>query len=254
MAVDYSTLIGQLLGGGIDLYNVFGHGGTTDMGVAKDAAARADPFATQRPQYQTMLQGLLTDPNSFKTDPGYQFALGQGQDAIKGAGNAIYGGTRAGAIYPELAKFTEGYASQSYDKRIDELMRLAGAESGSPGLAGQLYARGGEQRDQDLGNGIGSLLSGLLGGPSLGGLLSGNEGGIVGLISRLLNPNSSGGLPNVSGTNTIGTGSGTSTIGGGGTPGGGYDFSGGGDPYGFGDPGGLNDFITDPWADLGFGT
>ena len=195
------TVLAQLLGGGVSLYNSLGHGGTTDMGVAKTAAGLADPFASQRPGYQTQLHDLLTNPDSFKTDPGYQFALSQGQDAIKGAGNAIYGGTRAGAIYPELAKFTEGYASQSYDNRINQLMTAAGANSGSPGTAGALYAQGGQNANNDLGSGLNSLLSSLLGG-------AGNaNGGVLGtLLQTLLGGKGGGSSVDPSGTN-MGTGS-----------------------------------------------
>jgi len=186
--MNLGTLIAQALGGGASLYNAFGSGGTTDMGVAKDAAKLADPFAGERAGYQTQLRDSLTNPGSFTADPGYQFALSQGQDAIKGAGNAIYGGTRAGAIYPELAKFTEGYAAQNYDTRINQLLTAAGATSGSPGTAGALLARGGENRNNSIGTGLNSLLSGILGGAG-----SGNSGGILGSLLTAILRGSGGG-------------------------------------------------------------
>ena len=143
----------------------------------------ADPFASQRPQYQQQLQQLMTDPNSFKQDPGYQFALGQGQEAISGASNALYGGTRAGSLYPELAKYTEGYASQSYDNRIQQLMQMAGVQSGSPGTAGALNAGGYQNQSSDLGGGLSNLGRALW--PQAGN-------GLGALINRLINPSSGG--------------------------------------------------------------
>jgi hypothetical protein len=124
-----------------------------DVTRAQNAAALADPFATQRPQYQQMLQGLLTDPNSFKKDPGYQFALSEGQQGIERQANALYGGGGAGALLPELAKYTEGYAAQNYDQRINQLMTLSGATTGSPGTAGQLLAGGYQNQDKSLAGG-----------------------------------------------------------------------------------------------------
>ncbi len=250
MAVDLGTLIGSLLTGGYDLFRGFSGGSQGDIGRAREAAALADPFASQRPQYQEMLQGLLTKPGSFVADPGYQFALGQGQDAIQGAGNAIYGGTRAGAIYPELAKFTEGYAAQNYDNRINQLLRASGAESGSPGAAGAILAGGFDKQDQNIGAGLSSLLNGLLGGPSLQGLLGGNEGGLVGLISRLLSPSKNGMSGGTPSWNALSPSDAYRDFAGGDNP---TPFTslvppGGGDPYGFGDPGGLNDFGGNNWT------
>ncbi len=193
--------LGPLLTGGYSLYQGAGGG---DISHAREAAALADPFASQRPAYQNKLMDLLTNPGSFSGTPGYQFAVSQGQDAIKGAGNAIYGGTRAGAIYPELAKFTEGYANQDYDTRINQLLTAAGATSGSPGTAGALLAGGFQNQNQDIGSGLSNALLGLLGGRALG---AGGSDGIIGLLGKILNPSSSGGLPNVTGTNTIGGGS-----------------------------------------------
>ena len=209
--------IGPLATGLYDLYRGISGGSAGDLGRAKEAAAAADPFSTQRPAYQKQLMDLLTKPGSFQTDPGYQFALGQGQDAIKGAGNAIYGGTRAGAIYPELAKFTEGYANQAYDTRVNQLSGLAGMNAGSPGTAGALLAGGFQNQNQDIGSGLSSALLGLLGGRALG--TAGD--GIIGLLGKYLTPNSTGSLPSGSYPNFAGGSNSTpfnSLVGGGGDP------------------------------------
>jgi len=139
------------------IYDLFRGAGGTDINQSKAAAAAADPFSTQRPQYQQMLQGLLTDPTSFKADPGYQFALGQGQEAGLRSANKIYGTQRAGAIPIELAKYTEGYAAQNYDNRINQLLTLSGANTGSPGTAGLILASGYNQQRADLSGGAQGL-------------------------------------------------------------------------------------------------
>lgn len=98
---------------------------------------QSNPYATMIQQqwgnqdnpYAKQLQGLLTDPNSFKTDPGYQFALSQGQKGIERASNALYGTARTGSLAPELAKYTEGYANQAYSDRINQLSGLTNAQN-----------------------------------------------------------------------------------------------------------------------------
>lgn len=90
--------------------------------IAKSWGNQDNPYAKQ-------LQGLLTDPNSFKTDPGYQFALSQGQKGIERASNALYGTARTGSLAPELAKYTEGYANQAYSDRIAQLAGLTNAQN-----------------------------------------------------------------------------------------------------------------------------
>ena len=147
------------------------------------AAGMADPFAAQRGQYQQQLLGLLTDPSSFKSDPGYKFALQQGQEGITRAENALAGTMRSGALAPELAKFTEGYASQAYNDRISQLALLSGATTGSPAAAGQLYAGGYNANQSSIGGGIktiGDLIGGLLG---IGGS---SGGGLVDAINKLI--------------------------------------------------------------------
>ena len=213
-----------------------------DVNRAKEAASLADPFASQRGQYQKQLQGLLTDPNSFKTDPGYQFALGQGQEGISRASNALYGTQRTGHLAPELAKFNEGYASQAYGDRINQLMQLSGANTGSPAAAGQLLAGGFANQDKSLAGGaagIGTLLDMLTQG------MGGGSGGLLGVIKSILGGGGVGGgagpggsVDPVTGEITYGTGPGAST---------GVGDQGGfpGDPnYGIGEP-------VDPGFDIG---
>ena len=48
---DWGMIIGQILSGGYDLYRSSAGGNRGDVGRAREAAAMADPFASQRPQY-----------------------------------------------------------------------------------------------------------------------------------------------------------------------------------------------------------
>ena len=52
-------------------------GGGGGGGGSQQAASAADPFAGQRPQYQTMLANLINNPSSVTSTPGYQFQMDQ---------------------------------------------------------------------------------------------------------------------------------------------------------------------------------
>ena len=144
-----SLIGGELLGGDE------GGGGTPSSG----AAGVADPFARQRPQYQTQLQTLMKDPGSFASSPAYSFAFDQGLEAVNrtaaakgmlGSGNRLY----------ELTNYGQGMAGQQYFNQANLLATLAGATSGSPGTAGNLEAG----YNQAQGQGAGQLASGVIGG------------------------------------------------------------------------------------------
>lgn len=180
--------VGDIAKGIGGLYDLWTGVAGTDINRAREAANMADPFATQRGQYQGQLQQLLSDPSSFKTDPGYKFALDQGQQAVGNASDALYGTRRTGALAPELAKFTEGYANKSYNDRISQLMQLSGANSGSPGTAGTLLAGGFANNQQALAGGalgaLAPLLKYLGGGSGIPGLPGGSGIGGGGSVTN----------------------------------------------------------------------
>lgn len=145
-----SLIGGELLGGDEG-------GGAPSSG----AAGVADPFARQRPQYQTQLQTLMQDPGSFASSPAYSFAFDQGLEAVNrtaaakgmlGSGNRLY----------ELTNYGQGMAGQQYFNQANLLATLAGATSGSPGTAGNLQAG----YNQAQGQGAGQLASGVIGAAS----------------------------------------------------------------------------------------
>lgn len=145
---------GGIIAGILDLINGArgqgGHEGAT-------AAALADPFAAQRGGYQKQLLGLMTDPSTFQMDPGAIFARDEGLQGVARAGNAMFGTTRSGNTAVELERYATGFGEQAYNKRIDQLMAMAGVNTGSPAAAADAYLKGNQINDQDLGSGLHSI-------------------------------------------------------------------------------------------------
>lgn len=127
-------------------------------GTSSGAGAQAaDPFASQRPQYQTMLSAMMTGKNADGTpysfsssDPSYQFRFDQGNAAVQSqaaAGGLLTSGNRLTA--------TENYgqqeASTEYANQFSRLSQLSGANTGSPAAAGQIIAGQQSQQTQAAG-------------------------------------------------------------------------------------------------------
>lgn len=111
--------------------------------AAKYAADRADPFYAQRPQYQAMLKGLMTDPNSIQETPSYRFRFDQGQNALERSLSAK-GYLGSGNLMHDLQNYGQGMASQEYENQFGRLSQLSGAGFG-PGSAGSIYQQGANQ-------------------------------------------------------------------------------------------------------------
>lgn len=91
--------------------------------------------------------------SDFESDPGYQFRMEQGQQALERSA-AARGGLLSGAALKDTARFSQGLASQEYQSAFDRfqtnrsnkmnpLLSLAGSAqtaSGALGAAGQNYA------------------------------------------------------------------------------------------------------------------
>lgn len=132
---------GSLIGAGLN-YALQPHGSS--------GYQMADPFASQRGQYQQQLQRLMTqgiDPN----DPAYRASMTQGMDAIQRS-QAAKGMLGSGNTMAELQQFGSGLAAQQFQSQYDRLAELSGARSGSPASAGQLYQQ--QQQLQAAGAGI----------------------------------------------------------------------------------------------------
>lgn len=125
------------------------------------AASAADPFASQRGQYQTMLQNLVTNPSSVTQTPGYQFGMDQGTAAVN-SGEASAGYLNSGNRGVALEQFGQNYATGEYQQQFSNLAALSGANTGQPGEAGQILANQATQQSQQagaLGNSIGNAVS-----------------------------------------------------------------------------------------------
>lgn len=187
-----------------------GIGSMTEINA--QGAAMADPFASQRPQYQNALANLMAGDFSIN-DPSYKFRFDQGQQALERSA-AAKGFLGSGNVLQELQKYGQDMASQEYQNQYNRLLPLTGATTGSPGTAGTIKSGLLDWRNQALASlGAGMQLNAQ---PPGGGGLNFGSGSSFGS----------------SGTGASGAG-GTGGSGGGG---GGISGGGGGGGGGFGTP------------------
>lgn len=133
------------------------------------ASTAADPFASQRPQYQTMLSAMMTGKNADgsaynfqSSDPSYQFRLQQGLDATN-ASQASTGNLNSGNRAIALTNYAENSASTEYANQFSRLSQLAGGNIGSPAAAGQIINgqnTANSQAAAGLGSSVGQAISG----------------------------------------------------------------------------------------------
>lgn len=175
--------------------NFLSGGGTTN---AKAGAAAADPFASQRGQYQSQLSGLMANPSNVTQTPGYQFNYDQGLQALQRQ-EAASGNLNSGTADIAAVQYGQNYAMNTFNQYEQMLAQLSGANTGSPGTAGQLLT-GGMNASGQAGMGLFSqLLSQNSGGIGswLGGLFSGSgsggSGGTAGGLGDWLSSGSGGG-------------------------------------------------------------
>lgn len=124
--------------------------------VASNAADRADPFGSQRPQYQDWLSSnfpLLSSPNpeDILKNPNFQFMKAQGDMGIKNLNSSVFGSPRNGTLFEDMGKFDTGIASGFINDQFNRNMAslslgadLSGARIGAPGQAGQILATAGQ--------------------------------------------------------------------------------------------------------------
>lgn len=103
-------------------------------GSSSGATAAADPFASQRPQYQQMLQKLMTDPSSFTQSAGSQVATKAGMAALD-ANAASKGLAVSGSQEQALTKYATDQTQTDYYNQLNLLSTLSGATSGNTGAA-----------------------------------------------------------------------------------------------------------------------
>jgi hypothetical protein len=135
---------------------------TAGQGATSGAAGAADPFASQRPQYQQQLQDMMKPGASFNaTDPAYQASFSEGQRSLESAA-AAGGGFGSGAEKAALVKYGSDQAATQFSNQFSRLSQLAGANVGSPAAAGQLVAQGNQQQQGGataIGSAVGSAIN-----------------------------------------------------------------------------------------------
>lgn len=162
-----------LIGGVVS--NLFG-GGKASSGAQQGAAA-ADPFASQRPQYQQQLSDLMSGKTPFSETAGAKAATETGMDEMS-AKLATRGLSNSGAEKAALTKYATGIAGQDYTQQMSQLMAMAGVGAGAPGTAGGIMANSADASQTAMdtfGGTIGKAVTGtdmfkdLFGGAALGG-------------------------------------------------------------------------------------
>ena len=94
----------------------------------------ADPFSTQRQQYQPQLQEMMQGKFS-PTDPSYEFRFGQGQKALERS-LAASGMGHSGNAWTALMQYGQGMASSEYQNQYQRLAQLSGANFGTGNAGG----------------------------------------------------------------------------------------------------------------------
>lgn len=112
--------------------------------------------------------------SDFQSDPGYQFRMDQGQQALERSA-AARGGLMSGSALKDTAKFSQGLASQDYQAAFDRfksnqasklnpLQSMSGAgqsASNALGQAGQSFANGAGQALGNYGATAGQNITGM---------------------------------------------------------------------------------------------
>lgn len=112
--------------------------------MSERASQVADPWASQRGQYQTSLNELMQGGQSATAaDPSYQFRFREGQRAAESslASQGLLGSGRAAM---ELQQYGQESASQEFEKQARRLMELAGVSAGSPEASANILASSGQ--------------------------------------------------------------------------------------------------------------
>lgn len=170
---------GLNLAGGIAGYQASRQAGRNQRDAANAAAANFRPYAALGDQAAGELQGrlnsnaLLRDfgKGDFKKDPGYQFRLDQGNQAIDRAAGAR-GSRYSGATLKGLQRYAQDYASGEYQNAYDRYNQnrtmnynfLAGPVQmgmGAQGQVGNYLSNAGDARAAAGVGGANSLWGGI---------------------------------------------------------------------------------------------
>lgn len=127
---------------------------------SQSASGAADPFASQRPQYQAKLAAMMNGDYQMSSDPSYQYQLNQGSQNLNRQ-MAATGQFASGHQLAELQTYGQQMASADYSNQYNRLAQLAGANVGSPAAAGQILANQ-QNQNQAAASSVGNMLGGAL--------------------------------------------------------------------------------------------
>jgi hypothetical protein len=117
-----------------------GAGSGTGTGPGS-AAATADPWAPYRQTYIDKLNDIMAHPEKTASLPGYQFQLGQGEQAIA-ANNAGKGTSNTPSGDIAVQQYGQSTAMSAYDNYVNQLIGLSGAgQNPAAGSAAALAAQ-----------------------------------------------------------------------------------------------------------------
>lgn len=146
-----SNLLNSLLGVGSGIYGL--SQANNLQGLSTAAIAASNPFGPYRQQYATQLNSLMANPSSIFSNPGYQAAFNQGDQAVaRQMAASGYAGSGNEAI--ALQQYGQSFANNYLTQQEGFLANLAGASitpNPGPGLSG--YTAG----INASGNALGSL-------------------------------------------------------------------------------------------------
>jgi hypothetical protein len=116
-----------------------------------------------------------TPYGGFETSPGYEWQLGQGQDAINALAGAR-GGLVSGRTLQDLATYNQGLASQEWDKYLSRVGGLVDTGMNASTISGQA--------SQNAAAGVSNALAGIGNAQAAGAIAGGNawNSGINNLI------------------------------------------------------------------------
>ena len=161
---EYQFPFGKVLGGLLESYGA-GQQRNDLMSYLDKSLEYADPFHSQRPQYQTQFRQLTQDPSNFFKDPAISRAIGLQQDATSRK-LASQGYNMSGNFATDVAQSGMDTAFKQYMPYTTMISNAAGAQFG-PGQAGQIAANTGGQiagLDPQIMGGLGSAFQSILSG------------------------------------------------------------------------------------------
>jgi len=112
----------------------------------------ADPFSSQRGQYQQQLSKLMSDPSTFYQSPVYKAMYDQGLEAVNrtAAAKKMLG---SGNRLADLVKYGQGAAAGQFFNQANLLAGLSGSAPGSPaGAASSMVAGQNAANQYDIQN------------------------------------------------------------------------------------------------------